>query len=182
MTRSASHLWTAAALASALLAVALGAGRLRAADARADAAAAILTQVRVDAGRVLHLRARDQTVAPAAQPQQDVFRRVNETLAAAGLPQVAVRSVTPAGDRALEHPGAPPRRAQSVRIALGPITPAELGAFLERWHAEQPLWTITAIDLTAPRQGAYQAAISASAVYLADAPPAAPAPRQGTTP
>jgi hypothetical protein len=180
MTRPAAPLWTAAALAAALLAVALGASHLRAAGARADTAAATLTQVRADAGRVLDLRARVQTIAPAAQPQQDVFRRVNETLAAAGLPQAAVRSVTPAGDRALEHAAAPPRRAQSVRIALGPITPDQLGAFLERWHAEQPLWTITAIDLTAPRQGAYQAAIAASAVYLAA--PAAPAPQQGTTP
>ena len=77
LPRPAAHLWTAAALAAALLAVALGASHLRAAGARADAAAATLTQVRADAGRVLDLDTVDHAAAPAAQPQQAGFRRVN---------------------------------------------------------------------------------------------------------
>lgn len=88
-----------------------------------------------------------------------------------GLRDITVRSVTPAGDRALESgsAGGPARRAQSVRIVLGPVTVDDLGAFLARWRQDQPLWTISAVDLGSPRDGSYQATLTASAVYVADA-------------
>lgn len=178
MTRRAATLWLAASLAAGLLIVALGAARLRTAERCAADADATLDQTRADAERVLALRTRTQTTAAGLQPQQDVFQQANQTTSAAGLRGVAVRSVTPAGDRALDAGSAagPPRRAQSVRIVLGPITVHELGAFLTRWRQDQPLWTITAIDLASPRDATYQATLTASAVYIADATD------QGTTP
>ena len=177
MTRRAATLWLAASIASGLLILALGAARLRTAQHRAADAAAAHALARADAERVLALRTRTQTAAAGLQPQQDVFQQANQAIAAAGLRGVAVRSVTPAGDRALDAGSAsPPRRAQSVRIVLGPITVHELGAFLTRWRQDQPLWTITAIDLASPRDGTYQTTLTASAVYIADAT------HQGTTP
>lgn len=177
MIRRAATLWLAASLAAALLIVALGTARLRSAERRATDARTAFDLAHADAKRVLALRTRTQTAAAGLQPQQDVFQQANQTLSAAGLRGVAVRSVTPAGDRALDAKAAsPPRRAQSVRIVLGPITVDELGAFLTRWRQDQPLWTITAIDLASPRDATYQATLTASAVYIADAT------GQGTTP
>lgn len=178
MTRRAATLWLAAALAVGLLLVAIGGARLRAAGHRATDAAGAFELARADAERVLTLRSQTQTVAAGLQPQQDVFQRVNRTITAAGLRGVGVRSVTPAGDRALEagNAGGPARRAQSVRIVLGPITLDELGAFLVGWRRDQPLWTVSAVDLGSPRDGSYQATLTASAVYVADAAD------QGSTP
>ncbi len=170
MTRRAATLWLAAVLAAGLLLIAVGAARLRAAEGRAGSAVAAFELARADGERVLALRSRTQTVAGGVQPQQDVFQRTNQTITAAGLRDAAVWSVTPAGDQALDAGGAggPARRAQSVRIVLGPVTVDELGAFLDRWRRDQPLWTITAVELASPREGSYQATLTASAVYLAD--------------
>lgn len=161
MSRRAAILLYVLTLAAALLVVAVGAQRLRAAEARAHGAEAQFAQVKSDAERVLALRARVQTVAVGEQPQQDVFRRVNECLVEAGLAHVRVQSVNPGGDQSLDGT----RRVQTVRVVLEPLTLNELGALLERWRRDQALWTVTGVDLAAT-SGAYRATLTASAVYV----------------
>lgn len=178
MTRSTATLTLAIALAASLLLGAVGGHRLRAAAGRARAAEAQLAQVRADAGRVLTLRTRAQTVAAGEQPRQDVFRRVNWVLATAGLDRVRAQSVSPGGDQALDGDasGGPARRVQTVRIVLEPISLDELGAFLARWRNDQALWTVTGVDLAAAnaRDGGYRAALTAAAVYVPASPATAP--------
>lgn len=173
MTRRAATLATLVALAAALLVVSIGGMRARAAAARAQAAEETFLRVRLEAERVLALRARAQTVAAGEQPQQDVFRRVNEALAAAGLTEARVQSVNAAGDQALETDpaGGAARRVQTVRVVLEPISLDELGAFLDRWRRDQALWTVTGVDLAATTGrgsggGTYRATLTASAVYV----------------
>lgn len=170
MSRRAAVLWLGLCLAAGALVVSIGGSRVRAAERHAEGAAAAYGTARADAERVMQLRAQEQTVASGVQPQQDVFRRVNQTVADAGVRGVAVRSVTPAGDRAVDggSAGAPARRVQSVRIVLGPMTLDELGAFLVRWRRDQALWVVSAIDLGSARDGSYQVTITASAEYVAD--------------
>jgi len=161
VTRRAAILLFTLSLAAALLVVAAGAQHSAAARARAHGAEARFAQVKADAARVLALRSRSQTVAAGEQPQQDVFRRVNESLAAAGLSHVRVQSINPGGDQSLD--GA--RRVQTVRIVLEPLTLDELGALLDRWRRDQALWTVTGVDLNG-KGGAYRATLTASAVYV----------------
>ncbi len=161
MTRRAAILVYTLSVAAALLVIAASARQEAAARARAHGAEAQFAQVKADAARVLALRSRSQTVAAGEQPQQDVFRRVNETLAAAGLSHVRVQSVNPGGDQSLD--GA--RRVQTVRIVLEPLTLDELGSLLDRWRRDQAPWTVTGVDLAA-QSGAYRATLTASAVYV----------------
>lgn len=175
MSRRAAILLYALTVAVALLVVAAGARHAAAARARAGGAEAQFSQVKADAARVLALRSRAQTVAAGEQPQQDVFRRVNDTLATAGLSHVRAQSVNPGGDQALDAGGAAPRRVQTVRVVLEPVTLDEVGAFLDRWRRDQALWTVTGIDLTTSRTGAYRATLTASAVYVPATPTTPPA-------
>ncbi|MFG0243489.1 MAG: hypothetical protein ACF8R9_11955 [Phycisphaerales bacterium JB054] len=161
MTRRAAILLCTLSLAAALLVIAAGARHTAAARARARGAETQFARVKADAARVLALRSRSQTVAAGEQPQQDVFRRVNETLAAAGLSHVRVQSVNPGGDQSLD--GA--RRVQTVRIVLEPLTLDELGSLLDRWRRDQAPWTVTGVDLAA-KGAAYRATLTASAVYV----------------
>ncbi|MFG0243485.1 MAG: hypothetical protein ACF8R9_11935 [Phycisphaerales bacterium JB054] len=161
MTRRASIFLYTLSLAAALLVIAAGARQEAAARARAHGAEAQFAKVKADASQVLALRSKSQTVAAGEQPQQDVFRRVNETLAAAGLAHVRVQSVNPGGDQSLD--GA--RRVQTVRIVLEPLTLDELGALLGRWRRDQAPWTVTGVDLAA-KGGTYRATLTASAVYV----------------
>lgn len=172
MSPRAAALLVLLTLAVAVLAMAVGGARVRAGAADARAAEAAFAQVRRDAERVLALRARAQTVAAGELPQQDVFRRINEALAAAGLDQVRVQSVSPAGDRAIGTTGAGgvARRVQAVRIVLAPITLDQVGTFLDRWRRDQGLWTVTGVDLATESRGdaggSYRATLTASAVYV----------------
>ncbi len=173
MTARTSVLLMLFTLAVCLLLIAVSTSNLRTAGTAADAAAARFTQVSSDAERVRVLRGRSQTIAAGEQPEQDIFRRVNETLAAAGLARTRVQSVNPAGDRALDtdSAGGAARRIQTVRVVLEPITLDELGAFLDRWRQDQALWTITGIDCSIASSrgvsvGSYRAALTASAVYI----------------
>lgn len=159
----------ATAGAVVILAMLFGASRLSAAASRARDAEAGFERTRADARRVLMLRAMAQTVAVAAEPPQGVYRRMNESLVARGLSEVRVKSVVPAGDRALDRGAMAARRVQTVRIVLEPMTLLELGAFLDHWRTSQPLWIITEVDLSAPRQGAYRASITVSAVHFGGA-------------
>ena len=183
MTRRSSILVIALALIGAMLVVAVGAGSSRTARARARESRARFAQVIADAERVIVLRASEQTVAAGEQPRQDVFRRVNDAIAACALSHVRVQSVSPAGDHALDDADTA-RRVQTVRIELESIAIADLGALLDRWRHDHALWTITGVELAAARtSGAYHATLTASAVYIADAAPSdAPARFPVSTP
>jgi len=185
MTGRSAVLVVLIASAVAALIVSAGGARVHRSRARASAAVARFHTVKHDAERVLALRRRSQRVSWGEQPQQDTFRRVNETLGAAGLRDVRVQSVSPAGDHSLEGSvrAGPSPRVQTVRIVLEPVGLEQLGSFLEGWRRDQVLWTITGIDLTrvgtrgAP--GSYRATLAASAVYLPHRDPAEERPERG---
>lgn len=169
-----SAAWTiTCTLAVCVLALSLSVRALSAATVRADDAKSRLVRVRDDGQRILVLRAQSQTVAAGEQPQQDIYQRVNQTLAATGLTHARVQSVNPAGDQALDtgRDGVPARRVQSARIVIEPLTLDELGSLLDRWRHDQPVWTVTGIDCTHATRAsteAYRITLTVSAVYIPD--------------
>ena len=101
----------------------------------------------------------------------DALAEIADTLAAAGLPDSAMRSLdeqsdTEVGDAVL--------RRQTLRLALTTITPGDLGRFLARLEADHPAWGVTRIELTRPRRGdgnQYDAVLTLSRTYDASARP-----------
>lgn len=178
MTQRAA-IWTiACTLVACALALSLSVRALSTAAARADNAEVRLIRVSHDGQRILALRAQSQTVAAGQQPRQDIYQRVNQALAAAGLTQARVQSANPAGDQALDagQGGGAARRVQSARIVIEPLTLDELGSLLNRWRQDQAVWTITGIDCTHAARAstdAYRITLTVSAVYIPD--PANPA-------
>lgn len=178
MTQRAA-MWTiACTLVACALALSLSVRALSTAAARADDAEFRMIRVSDDGQRVLALRGQSQTIAAGEQPQQDIYQRVNQALAAAGLTQARVQSVNPAGDQALDagQGGSAARRVQSARIVIDPLTLDELGSLLDRWRRDQPVWTVTGIDCTHTARAsteAYRITLTVSAVYIPD--PANPA-------
>lgn len=99
----------------------------------------------------------------------DALAQVSYTLAAAGLPDSAMRSLDEQSDAEVGHPGL---RRQTLRLALTTITPGELGRFLARLEADHPEWGVTRVELTRPRRGdgnRYDAGLTLSRTYDASA-------------
>lgn len=163
-----------AMLAGLCLPVAISARRLEVAEARLQAAQELLHGTASDAERVLELRSRQERVAEDKRPEQDVIARVNACLTRADIPLERFGGVRPEADAAVAGGGDGARayRRQAVRISLNRMTVTQLGAFLADWHASQPLWTPTRIDLVHGRDEAdpdsYDASVLVAATYLAD--------------
>ena len=161
-------------VALATLAVALGARRLAATQTQRQATRAALEAARADAARVVELRAAQQVVAENRRPDQDVIRRVNDALAAAGILQDRFAGLRPASDLALagQDPTGPQYRRQSVQVTLARLGVGELGAFLAAWSQAGEIWTPTQIDLKHVRDrddpARYNLTMVISATYVAD--------------
>ncbi len=163
-----------ALLAGLFLPIAVSARRLEIAEARLEAGRELLRTTAADAERVLELRLRQERVAEDKRPEQDVIARVNACLARADIPLERFGGVRPEADAAVAGSADSARayRRQSVRISLNRMTVAQVGAFLAAWHATQPLWTPTRIELGHGRDKAdldsYDASVLVAATYLAD--------------
>lgn len=101
----------------------------------------------------------------------DALAEIADTLAAAGLPNSAMRSLDEQSDTEVGDAGL---RRQTLRLALTTITPGDLGRFLARLEADHPAWGMTRIELTRPRRGEgnrYDAGLTLSRTYDASARP-----------
>jgi type II secretory pathway pseudopilin PulG len=168
-------LLTAAAVA---LFLTNSARRLSAAETDRNVAQTALHAVVRDAQEVVELRAMRQKIARAEHPTHDVIARINATLADAGLPLECMRGLMPEADLALTTDAVGSDRGgryrtQSLHLTVQGLEPRELGCFLARWQATQPMWTVTRIDLTHERSRnststRYDASIMLAAIYIAD--------------
>ncbi|MBL9140567.1 MAG: hypothetical protein JNK53_01760, partial [Phycisphaerae bacterium] len=113
-------------------------------------------------GEVLSLRGRTERASLRARPQQDLVARLNRTLSECGagsgiVSTVAAHGGTTADAKAGQAGGAPASSGgsryatQQVRVSLRGLRLEDLGKFLDRWRATQPLWTVAAIDLSRPQ-------------------------------
>jgi hypothetical protein len=135
------------AVAGGVFMLVAGALRLRDATAKADAEHRALLLASGDARQVLQLQATTARVADAQRPKQDVIARVNEALAAAGIPARTLTDLREEGDITIDE-GPPELRRQTLAATLEPIMLDQLGRFLEQWRSSQPLWTVTRIDIS----------------------------------
>lgn len=147
--------------------------RVSRAEARAEGVAGQLTAVTQDAREILALRARQEIVALTQRPREDVYAQISRTLLDAGIASGTLRDLSPEGDRPVEAAGsgASPRlRTQSMRFTLEPITPSQLGAFVQRWRTDQPAWRVAGVELV-HLQGrpddSYTCRLTIAATYVA---------------
>ncbi|MCK4872017.1 MAG: hypothetical protein KAS72_04755 [Phycisphaerales bacterium] len=160
-------------LAASVLAITIASQHMRSERAKARRAETRLLATACDAQRVLDLRARHQRVAGAQRPEQDVSTSVRATLASIGLPSRCLTSLAQDADAPLPDAlGAQAFRRQDISVTLDAITTMQLGAFLEAWLADQPLWTPTSIMIThAGRRSSgdgYSVRITITAIYISD--------------
>lgn len=161
-------------LAGASLAGVLAWSRLHATEASADSARIAFEQIVQDGRDVLRLQQEKEAATLGEPPQDDLIARLGLIASETGLSRGVVRNVERIGDRELgDGSGRAEFRRRDVRVSLEPIDPPELGRFLTRWRAHEPLWTITGIELDA-RQGRvqpgsprYTARLRLSAAYSA---------------
>jgi hypothetical protein len=136
--------WPLIALAVAAAALLIGAVRLagaRVAEARATAAGEGTV---ADLARLREARARWRGVVSMHRPSGDLIGRVQQALAAAGLPIGACASVQPRGEEASQGGRA---RTQSVVVTLIGLTPGETGAFLAAFRANAAAWRVGDLQL-----------------------------------
>lgn len=139
-----------------------------------------LEQVRV----ITDLRQAQPRIARAEHPTQDVIADVNRVLDGVGLDAAVLRSLSPQRDESIESAdatggiggggGGDMYRRQVMRLSLAELEPAELGAFLMAWRDAEPLWKITRLEMTHPRNlrpndtnaGRYDVALDLTAIYV----------------
>jgi len=130
-------------LAAAVLVVVMFARWLSAREEHEQARFALVTVTsQVEELRSLRARLGGERIA-ASGSRADALAEVADTLAAAGLPDGAMRSLDEQND---------PPLTNSSLLRLTSITPAELGAFLARLASDRPHFTVTRIELTHPRR------------------------------
>ncbi len=158
--------WWLYAIAIACMAlIFVSAQRFQSVERRAESAERRLTSVRAMASEITQLRARSERVFLGQRPTEDTIAQINATLASAGLPSNAFRSLDPDADTALEGG----YRRQSVRLTLEPLTPAQLGDFLIAWESVATPWIISGIELAhRPRasDASYTVRLVLSATYI----------------
>jgi len=129
------------------------------------------------ARHVMELRSTQQTVAERKRPEQDVIARVNECLAACGIPSDRFGGLRPEADSAVgnQGPGTSANsrlRRQSVLVMLNDLTVAEIGELLTYWQSHQPLWTTARLELLHSRDQAmsdyYSLNLLVSATYVSE--------------
>lgn len=142
--RGVLSLWLAT---GAVTLAALGITGARAAQAGRNAAAAQaqLVSVRSQAERLIALRNSHGEVASSPGP---LAQRVNDALAAAGLPSGTLSGLSP---ESATTQRATPTSAMTMRkratLTLAPITLPQVGKFLATWRAQEPAWSVAGVDL-----------------------------------
>jgi type II secretory pathway component PulM len=135
-----------------------------------DRAKAELVSVQQQATEIRSLQATLDTQRIATTGSRaDALAEIADTLAAAGLPESAMRSLDEQSDAEVGDAG---QRRQTLRLAITTITPGELGRFLARLEADHPEWGVTRVELTRPRRGdgnRYDAGLTLSRTYDASA-------------
>ena len=115
-----------------------------------DRSNADLIAVREQANEIRSLRgALDTRRIATTGSRADALAKVADTLAAAGLPESAMRSLDEQSDAELGETGL---RRQTLRLALSGITPRELGLFLAALDRDHPEWGTARAELTRPRR------------------------------
>lgn len=161
-------------LAAGSLTTVIGAGRVRAAEARLGSAAMRLERATQKAREFFDLSGKQERVGIRERPTQDVLALLNSVMAQAGIPSSSFRSLDVEADVAVRigTGGETGRyRRQSLSLVLEKLSPVQLGAFLEVWRARQGLWIPTRFELTHVRdprepQNLYSARILVTATYL----------------
>jgi hypothetical protein len=160
--------------------LALRAHALTTADAVADAREGALAEVERETQRLLELRAREDVVASARRPPQDVIALVNAALREAGIPADRFKNLEPESD----VPTGNGLRRQTLRLLLEQVSLPQLGQFLQQWRARQGLWTPTSVELThrlaggaaadqAEKDDRFDVRVVVAATYFPDAKEAA---------
>ena len=145
----------ACVFAASLLAVTISAKRFQNAKEGAAAALEAKESVERDAAAILALRQQKARVELRERPKQDVIAQVNAVLADAGIPSDRFQGLEREGDEAVgDATSATRTRRQSLRLTLDRISPADLGAFLGKWRAAQPAWTVSRVELLHERKDA----------------------------
>lgn len=140
--------------------------RWNAAANQLDRARAELATVQQQAAEIRTLRAALEADRVATTGRRaDALAEIADTLAAAGLPDTAMRSLDEQSDTEVGDAGL---RRQTLRLALTSTTPGELGRFLARLQADRPHWVVTRTELTRPRRGdgnRYDAGLTLARTY-----------------
>jgi hypothetical protein len=151
-------------VSACVLGVALA--RWHSASGDLDRAKADLVSVQQQAIEIQSLQATLDTQRIATTGSRaDALAEIVDTLAAAGLPDSAMRSLDEQSDTDIGDAGL---RRQTLRLVLTTITPGELGRFLARLEADHPEWGLTRVELTRPRRGSgnrYDAGLTLSRTY-----------------
>ncbi|MFI4915079.1 MAG: hypothetical protein ACIAS6_01055 [Phycisphaerales bacterium JB060] len=159
-------------LMASLGVVGIALARWHAAAESLDRATAELVAVQQQVAEIQSLRSvLDTRRIATAGGRADVLAQVADTLAAAGLPDGAMRSLQEQSDTEVGDAGL---RRQTLRLALTTITPGELGRFLAHLEADHPEWLVSRIELTRPRRGdgnRYDAGLTLSRTYDASVRP-----------
>ncbi len=124
--------------------------RWRKAAATQDRAVSAYYQVADQVDAIEKLRAHlGSKGSSAVGTRADALAEIADTIAAAGLPDRVLRSLDERNDAALADATL---RRQTLQLTLDSITPAQLGVFFGRLHADRPHWTVTRIELSRSRQ------------------------------
>lgn len=175
-----SNLLLAAIATIAVVALGIGISRHKGATAQAASARLLLKQTSHDVQQIIELRARHETIADRKRPDQDVIARVNAVLADAGIASSSFGGLQSEAESGIVYGSGNARsnvRRQAVRINLNQLTIAQIGEFLARWTATQPLWIPTRIELTHSREkdqaehGRYTLTLVLSALYVSEENP-----------
>ncbi|MFI4883194.1 MAG: hypothetical protein ACIAQU_11480 [Phycisphaerales bacterium JB064] len=161
-----------AALVASVTVLAISFARWRSAADTFDRANAefVAVQQQVAEIRSIQTSLDTQRIATTAS-RANALAEIADTIAAAGLPDSAMRSLDEQSDTEVGDAGL---RRQTLRLALTTITPGELGRFLARLEADHPEWGVTRIELTRPRRAdgnRYDAGLTLSRMYDASARP-----------
>lgn len=155
-----------AALVASVTILAISFARWRSATDTFDQANAELVAVQQQIAEIRSLQASLHTQRIATTGSRaDALAEIADTLAAAGLPDSAMRSLDEQSDADVGEAGL---RRQTLRLALTSITPGELGRFLARLEADHPEWLVARVELTRPRRGdgnRYDAGLTLSRTY-----------------
>ncbi len=178
MNHRRSLLLLGVVLSACLLPVAWSRQRAISAERGLNAATSSLAETRRLAADIVRLRGQEEQVAERKRPEQDLVSRITRAMQDAGVSTNRhFGQIQPMADRAL--PGssgaAITYMEQSVQVTLNEMAPAQIGAFLSRWSATEPLWTPTRIELShhrGNRRGAadldrYDITVLMTATYVA---------------
>lgn len=169
-------------LTGAAVLAAVGVTGTNAAQARrsADTAHAQLFVVRTHAERLATLRGSGTRATGVPAP---LAQRVNDALAAAGLPSATLSSLSPeSATRQRVTPEGPMTVRKRATLTLAPITLPQVGKFLAQWRAQEPAWSVAGVDLgpeggrVAPTGGdlPLRAVVVIETVLPAEGPPSNP--------